>query len=230
MLPLRFQRPGTRRPRCGPPVVLVGLLALACGCGPGTRLARETIEPFLGAVQNEDLDQLYCLMAGAAESTDLGQDESSRRAGFAAWAAAQYAAYYEGREAGWVELDQHGITSVKLLALGKGTFFDLAGAERVATDGMRVRMELRLAYAAIDLSGFSPGTTFYVCGVPLGRVHVIRKPSLPGEETVEVVDTLSLDWTLVRAPAAGGCPGGWAVASVAPVEESVTTKTVTWVF
>jgi hypothetical protein len=208
------------------------LLPIVAGlsCGPGTRTARSTIEPFLRTVQAEDLDRLFCMMAGAADSNDLGQDEASRRAGFRAWARAQYDAYYEGRDLGQVELDEHGITPVKLFSLGKGTYFDLTEARRVAGGAIQVRMDLRFGYASIDLSGFSPGTTFYVCGAPLGRVHAIRKPRASSEETAEVLDRLSLEWTLIRNDAIGECPEGWAVASVVPLEETVATKNVTWAF
>jgi len=199
-------------------------------CGPGTGFAHRVIEPFLEEVQNENLDGLYCRMTGAAESEDLGTDEATRRAGFALWARSLYDAYEEGRDDGWVESYEHGIVAVKLFALGKGTYYEITQARRAGPDAVRVRMELRFGYSAIDLSGFSPGTTFYVCGVPPGRVQAIRKPAGRGEESAEVLDRLSLEWTLVRQEAVGGCPGGWTVASVAPVEGSWSSTRVTWVF
>lgn len=188
------------------------------------------IDGFLADVQEEDLHALYCAMTGAAESEDLGVDAASRRAGFEVWARDQYEAYEVGRDEGWVDLDEHGITAVKLFALGKGTYFELEDARRVARDAIRVRMELRFGYASIDLSRFSPGTTFYVCGAPPGRVHAIRKPARAGEETAEVLERLTLEWTLVHRAAVGGCPEGWTVASVVPVEPAWSSKRVTWVF
>jgi len=210
----------------------VGICLLISGlsCGPGSGVGQRVIDSFLADVQNEDLEALYCRMTGASESDDLGLDDAARRAGFEVWARALYDAYEQGRDEGWVDLDEHGITAVKLFALGKGTYFELVDARRVAEDAIRVRMELRFGYASIDLSRFSPGTTFYVCGAPPGRVHAIRKPARAGEESAEVLDRLSLEWTLVRRPAAGDCPEGWTVASVVPVEQAWSSGRVTWVF
>jgi hypothetical protein len=39
-----------------------------------------------------------------------------------------------------------------------------------------------------------------------------------------------VEWSLVRAPATDACPGGWTVASGAPVEGSATTREITWDF
>lgn len=223
----RWRVPGLRSAGT---VVGLGLLLSSLSCGPGTGVGHRVIAPFLADVQSRNLDGLYCRMTGASESEDLGTDEATRRAGFAVWARTLYDAYEQGRDEGWVELDEHGITAVKLFALGKGTFFELSEARQVGKDTFRVRMELRFGYAAIDLSRFSPGTTFYVCGVPPGRVHPIRKPVGRAEESVEVLDRLALEWTLVRKAAAGGCPEGWTVASVVPVEQDWSSRQVTWVF
>lgn len=201
---------------------LCALLVLSAACGPGQRSATEAIEPFLSAVQEENLDALACRMAGAA---------GTPRSDFAAWAAARLEAYREGRDAGRVDVGEDGIVAVKLLGLGRGTYFELHDARRVGSNGLRVRMDLRLGYQAMDLSGFSPGTTFYLCGVPVGRVYAIRKPAGQGEESVEVLDRISLEWTLVHEQEDGrGCPARWAVATVAPIEGTATSRSVTWVF
>jgi hypothetical protein len=206
------------------------LLLTGLSCGPGTGVGQRVIDSFLADVQSEDLDALYCRMTGASDSDDLGADDATRRAGFEVWARIFYDAYEQGRDEGWVDLDEHGITTVKLFALGKGTFFELVDARHLAEGAIRVRMELRFGYASIDLSRFSPGTTFYVCGVPPGRVHAIRKPAGAGEESADVLDRLSLDWTLVHRPAVGDCPEGWTVASVVPVDQTWSSRRVNWVF
>jgi hypothetical protein len=223
----RRRSPGIRSARA---VAGLALLFSCLACGPGTGVARDVIDPFLADVQSENLEGLYCRMTGASESDDLGTDEATRRAGFEDWARTLYDVYRQGREEGWVELDEHGITAVKLFALGKGTYFEISEARQVAEDAIRVRMDLRFGYGAIDLSRFSPGTTFYVAGVPPGRVHAIRKPAGRGEESAEVLDRLSLEWTLVRKPAVGGCPGAWTVASVVPVDQAWSSRQMTWMF
>ena len=93
-----------------------------------------------------------------------------------------------------------------------------------------VESEVRFGYAHIDLSRFSPGTTLYACGAPVGRVHPIRIPAGSREITLELLERVTVRWTLVETEPAGECAGGWAVASGEPVEGSEVTTTVTWMF
>lgn len=199
-------------------------------CSPGPRTPSETVRDYYDAVQERDFDRLYCLMAGVAEAVELGATEAERRAGFEMWARAHYEAYEAGRDEGRVELDEQGLALVKLFVLGRGTF---ATHDRTGSSGPDVAVvesRIRFGYAHIDLSPFSPGTTFYVCGAPVGRVHPIRVPVGSGEFTLEVLEGVRVAWTLVREPAGAGCPGGWKVASGEPVAGSETTTEITWVF
>ena len=221
------RRARTRALICG---VMLTASWLACGCSSGSRGARETVDNFLGAVQERDSTALFCLMTGVAESEELGADAPARREGFAAWFDAQLEAYDVGRDAGAVELNGHGILAVKLFALGKGTFFDLTAIDRPGPDSLRVRMDIRFGYSALDLSGFSPGTTFYVCGVPPGRVHAIRVPRRSGEESVQALERLSLEWTLARGTGSEGCRNEWTVASARVLAETASTTRITWAF
>jgi hypothetical protein len=212
------------------PCLLLIVLGLA-GCGPAGPTAQETIESFVEAVQSQDLDALYCLMAGASQAEELGKDDLERRAGFESWALALYESYLRGRDEGWVDLDPQGLALVKLFALGRGTFFVHTVSRSTGPDVRVIRSEVRFGYANVDLSVFSPGTTFYVCGPPVGRVHAIRVPAEPEEIAVEVLATVQLEWTLLRTPPGGGaCNGRWAVASLSWVEDSVQSTEVTWVF
>jgi hypothetical protein len=149
---------------------------------------------------------------------------------FDGWALDQFEAYDEGRDRGWVDLDDQGLALVKLFALGRGAFFSYAGVRSAGPDVLRVVTDVRFGYSHIDLSRFTPGTTFYFCGAPTGRVEPVRIPHGSGEVTAELLEAARIVWTLVRTPPAGGCPGGWAVASAEPVEGSETTTEVTWVF
>jgi hypothetical protein len=181
------------------------------------------------AVQARDLDRLYCIMAGASEAEELGADPAERKANFESWALGFFEAYESDRDEGWVDLDEQGLSLVKLFALGKGTFAEhrVVGSEG---DVAFVESEIRFGYAHIDLSRFPPGTTFYVCGAPVGRVHPIRVPSTSREVSVDVLERVTIRWTLVRSAPSGDCAGGWTVASGSPVEGSAATSTVTWVF
>jgi len=209
---------------------VTAVLIAVCGCGPAGPTVPETIDSFMAAVQNQDLDALYCLMAGASEAEELGTDLAERRAGFDSWSLAQYESYVDGREDGRVELDPQGLVLVKLFALGKGTFYVHTASRSQGPDVRVVESDVRFGYANIDLSGFSPGTTFYVCGTPVGRVHPIRVPATSREFSVDLLTEVKLEWTLIRTQPAGGCGGGWAVASVVPVEGSARSAEVTWVF
>ena len=87
------------------------------------------------AVQDEDLDALYCLSTGASAAGDERPPERLR-ADFDAWARAQYDVYLDGRDTGHVELNDEGIPAVKLYALGRGTFFKSGPAVSVG-DGVK---------------------------------------------------------------------------------------------
>ena len=65
-------------------IAVAAALFASIGCGPGVQTARETIDPFLKAVQDENADALYCLLAGAASPTSPDDDEGARRARFTA--------------------------------------------------------------------------------------------------------------------------------------------------
>jgi len=208
---------------------LIGLLLPVAGC-TGSRTAQETILAFQEAVQAEELERLYCLSAGASGSSELGRDDQERRAGFEAWARARYDSYTEQRERGFVAVEDDAIRLVKLLSLGRGTFFEFGIPRRMAADAVRIPVQLRFGYDQLDLSRLSPGTTFYVNGTPPGTVHSVRVPSGAREVRREVLDGLTVEWTLVRPQAQGGCPGGWAVASAIPVEGSEVVTEITWVF
>ena len=222
----RFGSPG--RDHRARAVVLV-LLATAAACGGDAVEAERTIRDFVTAVQAEDLDRLYCLLAGAAPGS--GQDvEPARREDFDAWARSRYEAYLDGRDSGGVDLGESGIVLVKAFALGKGTYHAIEGMKREAGAGLGVRSRVRFGYARANYSAFSPGTTFYVAGEPVGAIHAVVVPYVPGETSAEVLETLALRWELQRAEAGPACPARWTVAAVRPVPDSETTALVTWRF
>jgi len=227
-------RDARKRPERRTGVLIVMLvcapLVLPVGCRPGTPAPGETLVQFSEAVQSQDLDRLFCLSAGAADAVELGASEVERRQNFTAWALARYDAYTEGRDQGAVELDGHGITLVKLFSLGRGTFATTRRVGAAGEGSVVLRSELVFGYDQADLSRFSPGTTLYLCGAPVGRVRNVRVPQGHSEITVEVLESISVEWTLVRATASGACPGGWAVASATSVEGSERTTELTWVF
>ena len=214
-------------------LLLLGVVALGLAgsaCSPAQPAASATLKELYDAVQELDFDRLYCLMAGAADATELGVTDAERRAGFRSWATGHYEAYESGRDTGRVELDEQGLVLVKLFSLGRGTFVTHEAAGTAGPGAVVVEGRIRFGYAHIDLSRFSPGTTFYVCGAPVGRVHPVRVPVGSGEATVDALDGVSVLWTLVRRSPTETCPGSWAVASAEPVEGSATTTEITWVF
>jgi hypothetical protein len=207
---------------------LAGLATAACGGVP--RTARGAVAAFADAVQAGDFERLFCLSAGAAEAVELGDTAEARRAAFAAWAREQIGSYERGRDAGWVALDEHGVVLVRLFALGQGTFMSHTRSRRLGADVLELDSEIRFGYGAIDLSVFPAGTTLYLCGAPVGRVHAVRVPAGPGEVSAEVLETVRLRWTLARAKPSEGCTEAWAVASVEVVEGSAATTELTWMF
>jgi hypothetical protein len=208
-------------------VLGLALIGAAAACDRSVADPRDAIDAFARAVQAEDGGSLYCLLAGT-ESVETSGDEADRQGGFGAWVKDRLRGYYEGRDAGWVEPADDGIALVKLLALGHGSFYDVTRVESLGDGAVRARTEVRLGYSSIDLSGFPPGTTLYLCGAPPGRVEVVRVPER-GEVRARVLRSADVEWDLVPRTD-GRCGRGLAVASVRVLAESVREEDVTWVF
>lgn len=211
-------------------VIGAGVLMTAASCGPGRAAASETINDYLRAVQTEDMEALYCLSAGAAGGNGQEMNGEENREAFHQWARAEFDAYYTGRDEGRIDLTSSGIVMVKAFTLGKGTFYNL-GAVRSAGEGvLEVDMPIRFAYGDINISGLNPGTTFYVCGYPLGTMHSVTIPRRPAEERREVLNAIVVRWTLIRQEAAGGCEDRWSVNSVEPVSGTEEHERLVWIF
>jgi len=205
-------------PECG---FLVLLVLGAIGCGPGRQEAGESIRDYCRAVQEENLDAIYCRSAGASEG---GREE------FDLWAQSQYEEYLAGRDEGRVDIASGGIAMVKTFSLGKGTYYQVESVQQVADGVAEVTTRLTFGYGAIDLSGLLPGTTFYVCGTPAGIVHPVKVPYRSEQIEKTVLASLQLRWTLVRQEPLESCDSGWAVHGVEVVEGSVETDRLEWWF
>ena len=95
-----------------------------------------------------------------------------------------------------------------------------------------LRTRLDMAYSQIDLSGLSPGTTFYVATAPDRARGAGRRSCKQAREIrVEVLETVMVDWTLLREEAKStAAPAGYKIASVEPVGSSAQTRSLTWLF
>jgi hypothetical protein len=215
-----------------PRSVLVAVLpAILFGAGcVAERSPEDTLIEFTRAIQANDAAGLYCLSAGAAGSESLGADANERREGFARWLDSELLIHDEAGDEGQIELTGQGVRLTKLFSLGSGTFYQEIGREAVGEDGLVLRTRLDLAYSQIDLSGLSPGTRFYLAGAPVGQIVRIVVPAGARDIRVEALETVMLDWMLLREEALDGCPAGYKIASVEPVEGSTRTRSFTWAF
>jgi hypothetical protein len=214
----------------GPVPLLVCAALASVACGAPAQTPEEALVAYMNAVQQRNHDALFCLSSGAAEAPELGADATARRAAFSSWADAEYLAYEEGRDEGFVELNESGIRGVKLFALGRGTFFTPGVVMARGPDAAMLRTELTFGYGHVDLSRLSPGTTFYLCAEPVGATVPVRVPAGNREITVDVLEHLTLDWSLTRTEGSDGCANGWAVAGVAPVQGTAQPAELTLVF
>lgn len=216
-------------PRRNGPLFALLILGVVQGCA-AERTPEGTLLEFTRAVQDRSAAAAFCLSAGAAGAESLGSDADARREGFGRWFEAEMLAYEDGRDHGEIELTGQGVRLTRLFALGRGTFYREQGRQAVGDGGLILRTRLDFAYAHIDLSGLSPGTTFYLAGSPVGRVLPVVVPSGAKEIGVEALETVMVDWTLLREAASDGCPAGYKIASVQPVEGSSRTRSFTWVY
>lgn len=207
--------------------VAAGLLLPGCAT---ERSRRECLVEYTRAIQARDAATLFCLSAGAAGSDSLGADPAERRDGFERWFEAELAIYEEARDEGTIELTGHGVRLTKLFALGRGTFYQEVAHTGAGDGGLLLRTRLNMAYSQIDLSGLPPGTTFYLAAAPVGRVASVVVPAHAKEIRVEVLESVMVDWTLLREEAIDGCPAGYKIATVEPVEGSAQTRSLTWLF
>jgi len=211
-------------------LLLLCAVAMPIACGPVVDPPGRVLDRYFAAVQSEDYGSLYCLMAGADEALELGETPEERRTAFEAWARAYYDSYELGRDEGWVDFDEQGLALVKMLTLGRGAFVTHGRTERLGESGARVESRVRPAYAHIDLSRLPLGTTFYLCGNPLGRMHALQVPYDSRELSADVLESITLSWSLIRREPSAQCAGGWAVAGVAAVVDSLQVTEVTWKF
>jgi hypothetical protein len=191
------------------------------GCGPGRQEAGESIRSYCRAVQEENLDALYCRSAGASESG---------RVEFDLWARSQYDHYLSDRDEGVVDIASSGIATVKTFSLGKGTYYQVESVRQVADGVAEVTTLLTFGYGSIDLSSLLPGTTFYVCGTPAGTVHPVKVPYRSEQISKTVLASLKLKWTLVRQARFESCDPGWGVHGIEVVKESDETNRLEWWF
>jgi len=204
--------------------------AMSMACGPAVDPPGRVLDRYFDAVQSEDYGSLYCLMAGVSEAPELGQTPEERRTAFEGWAKAYYESYELGRDEGWVDFDEQGLALVKMLSLGRGAYVTHGRLNRQGDSGAHLESQVRPAYAHIDLSHFPSGTTFYLCGEPLGRMHALLVPYDSRELSADVLESITLRWSLIRREPTEQCAGGWAVAGVAAVDDSLQTTEVTWKF
>ena len=210
---------------------LPAVLALAtAACVPGERTAERVLERFVTAVQAEDLDELYCLLAGASQPEGPDADPAKQRADFDAWARSRYAAYLTGRDHGGQEFADDGVVLVKTFALGKGTFYSMERVSHPSRGRLDVDTAVRFGYGQIDYSALSPGTTFYLAARPPGRIVAVKVPYSPEQVSEEVLESTQVRWELARVAATSACPAGWAIVSVVPVAGTETSTQITWLF
>jgi len=213
-------------------LILITLLSLGgVGCQrDAAPNAEEVIIAFAEAVQARDAASLYCLSAGAVGAESLGVDAESRRNGFERWFFDELLQYESGRDEGEVSLGGQGVQLVKLFALGRGTFYLPTERRSLSESELQISTDLQFGYAQIDLSRLSPGTTFYVATSPPGRVLPIQVPHGAEEISVEALESIMLEWSLIRGQAQDDCAAGWRIASVEPLAQSVRTTSIRWIF
>ncbi len=210
---------------CAAWMLFAALATVAAGCTPGRRTAGEVVFPYIDAIQQGNLEAVWCLYAGSAAGT-----AASDRAAFQAWARSRLVAFDRGKSAGSVDLGDDGISLVKAFGLGTGTLVGIASVRSAGSGELVVDTPATFHYEQIDASSLPPGSTFAVSVLPLGKMVTVTVTGGSGKTTLDALKTATIRWTLKRMPRKDGCGSDWGVASVAPLAGSATTAPTTWTF
>jgi hypothetical protein len=205
------------------------VLLCATGCLPPGTIADQFLKDYFGAVQAQNADRLYCLLAGADDPALDDEARELRRRDFDAWVLSRYAEYLEGRDRGTVPLHAEGLTLVKTFALGKGTWFSRERVQR-SGDTMTIETELRFGYDHANWTRFSAGTTVYLASAPAGRVEPIVIPYRSSRISAKVLTGATVRWSLIRESQTPVCAAGWKLADARTLPESIETETLQWRF
>ncbi len=211
-------------------IALVSIfLFLITGCLPSEKVADRFLKDFFGAVQAQNADGLYCMLAGADDPDLDDEAREKRRQDFRGWVLSRYAEYLDGRDLGKVPFHAEGLTMVKTFALGKGTWFT---HERVVRNGstMTIDTQLRFGYDQAHWNRFSAGTTVYLASAPAGRVEPVVIPYRSARVSARVLTEATVRWSLVREPRTPACAEGWKLVDVITLPESLQTTTLHWSF
>ncbi|UCF81024.1 MAG: hypothetical protein JSV08_00960 [Acidobacteriota bacterium] len=205
------------RARIAPALAGLALLALA-GCGNGEDEALSaTIARTISAIQGQDVPALWALRAwphGEKLSVTPPPEFEEEANGY-------FVDYELGKRAGEIRFDPWGIAAVRILALGRGTFYRITSIERPRENARFVTMYIPLPYERLDYSAYPRDTVLYFLEKPLGKIYKHVVGSVP-EVQRELLAELSLRWALVTDEPAGGeapglSPAGWLVLTVEPV-------------
>lgn len=207
-----------RRARLAPALagLAAALLALA-GCGDKEDEALSaTVARTIAAIQGQNVPALWALRAwprGEKRSVTPPPEFEEEANGY-------FVDYELGKRAGEVRFDPWGIAAVRILALGRGTFYRITSVERPREDARFVTVYIPLPYEHLDYHAYPRDTVLYFLERPLGKIYKHVVGSVP-EVQRELLAELSLRWALVaEGEAQALSPAGWLVLTVAPVPGS----------
>ena len=219
-----------RRARLAPALagLAAALLALA-GCGDKEDEALSaTVAHTIAAIQGQNVPALWALRAwprGEKRSVTPPPEFEEEANGY-------FVDYELGKRAGEIRFDPWGIAAVRILALGRGTFYRITSVERPRENARFVTVYIPLPYEHLDYHAYPRDTVLYFLERPLGKIYKHVVGSVP-EVRRELLAELSLRWALVAdaprrvegAPAGGEealglSPAGWLVLTVEPVPGS----------
>ena len=204
-------------------------LVFTAGCMPSETVANRFLMDYFGAVQAQNADGLYCMLAGADDPSLDDAARELRRQDFRSWVLSRYEEYLDGRDLGKVPFHEEGLTLVKTFALGKGTWFT---QERVVRSGdtMTIDTELRFGYDQAHWNRFSAGTTVYLASAPAGRVEPVVIPYRSERVSARVLTRATVRWSLIREPRTPACDEGWKLVDATALPDSLQTTTLHWRF
>jgi len=211
-------------------LILVAALVAQSGCAPSVNTLQVTVEAYISAVSLGDVARILALSAPyqrdlAAAATPEEKDAVAKR--YRGLIEQGYMLWDQSKSTGELAPGPLGVTLIRATGLGKEGAAAMPLGVRMEADNTRAVVSTRVLtnYGGIHWQSIPTGGRMYLMGYPFGRV-VNFATGYDDPSTLDLLATVSVEWTLVRIPDVGRSSGAstdWFVEQVTPLPDTATS-------